>query len=110
VHGQPGQPPCPVHCYLFGGGLLQRLIGEQPPRRVSEFGCGPSPQQRGLHQDGGTVTKTVTRCGDISNEGLVGQPKAVDLGQVSRARVGAQVGDVGSAEGYDGLTPVTMTL
>jgi hypothetical protein len=47
--------------HRFGGGLLQRLIGEQPARRVTEFGCRPSPQHRGLHQDGGMITETLTR-------------------------------------------------
>ena len=40
----------PVRGHRFGGGLLQRLVGEQPLRRVGEFGCRPSAQQRRLHQ------------------------------------------------------------
>ena len=99
-----------MHCYRFCGGLLQRLVGEQPPRRIGEFGCGLSPQQRRLHQDGGTVTETVTHRGNVGNPRCIGEPKPVDLAQIPRARVGAQVADVVETEGYDGLTPVTMTL
>jgi len=99
-----------MRSYLLGGGLLQRLVGEQPSRCVVEFGCGPSPQQCGLHQNGGTITETRTRRRNVGNPRLVAQPKGVDLDQVPRARGGAQVGDVVNPEGYDGLTPVTMTL
>ena len=40
----------------------------------------------------------------------VGQPIVGDLAQRLRPGLAAQVSDVGDAELYDGLTPVTMTL
>jgi hypothetical protein len=88
------QPPSPVLGYRFSGGLLQRIVGEQPLRRVGEFGCRLSPQQRGLHQHGGPFTETVTRRGDLGNQRRAGEPELVDLAQISRACVGPQVGDV----------------
>lgn len=48
--------------------------------------------------------------GDIGNLTGADQPQTGHLGQRSPAVVAAQVGDVGNGEGYDGLTPVTITL
>ena len=52
--------------------------------------------------------------GDVGNAGRIGQPVAVDIAQRLRSRLAAQIGDgIGAeleADGYDGLTPVTMTL
>jgi hypothetical protein len=110
MHGKPGQSPRPMFGDRFGGSLLQRLVSEEPVRCVGEFGCGLTPQQRGFHQDGGTVTETVTHGGDVGDSRGNGEPKPVDLDQIPRARRGPQIGDVVETEGYDGLTPVTMTL
>jgi hypothetical protein len=92
------QPPSPVLGYRFSGGLLQRLIGEQPVRWVSELDRRLSPQQRGLHQHGGPFTETVTRRGDLGNQRRAGEPELVDLAQISGARVRPQVGDVVETE------------
>ena len=110
MHRDAGQPTCPVRGYRFGSGLLQRLVSEEPIRRVGEFGCRLSPQQRRLDQHGGTITELLTRRGDVGNQRGIGESEAVDLAQVPRARVGPQVGDVVETKRYDGLTPVTMTL
>ena len=110
VHAEPGQPTRPVGGDRFGGGLLQRLVGEQPSRRVVEFRRRPAPQQRRLHQHGGVVTETLTRRGDVGDQRGVGQPEVGDFAQRPLSRVAAQICDVVEAELYDGLTPVTMTL
>jgi hypothetical protein len=67
VHDQAGQPPRPVRRDRFRRGLLQRLVSEQPIRRVDEFSCGLSPQQRRLHQHGGAISETVTRRSDVGH-------------------------------------------
>ena len=94
----------------FGGGLLERLVGEQPARRVREFRCGLAPQECRLHQDGGVVTEGCSRRSDVGDQRGVGQPIACDFAQRALPRLAPQIGDVIQTKRYDGLTPVTMTL
>ena len=46
--------------------------------------------------------------------GRIGQPVAIDIAQRLRSRLAPQIGDgfdaESEADGYDGLTPVSMTL
>jgi hypothetical protein len=94
----------------FGGGLLQRLVGEQPTRRIGEFCCRPAPQHRRLHQNGGAFPETPAGRGDVGDQRGVGQPVPGNLAQRLLPRLAEQIADVVDAEIYDGLTPVTMTL
>ena len=94
----------------FGGGLLERLIGEEPTRWIGELRRGPTPQQRRLHQRGGALTERCSCRSDIGDQRGIGQPVAVDHAQRPLPRLATQIGDVVKAEIYDGLTPVTMTL
>jgi hypothetical protein len=107
--------PCRAVCGHHGGGrLLQRLLGEQPARRVGKLDAGPAPKQRRLDEYGRTIAETLTRRGDVGDAVGVGQREGIDLGQRKSALVAGQVGDVGKGETQatlqDGLTPVTMTL
>jgi hypothetical protein len=94
----------------FGGGLLQRLVGEQPARRVRDLRRGLAPQQRRLHQCGGTLAERCSRRSDVGDERGVGQPISGHLAQRPLPRLATQIGDGFKVEIYDGLTPVTMTL
>ena len=96
-----------------GGGLLQRLVGEQPAGQVAEpgqFHRGPAPQQGGLHQRGGPLAEAIPDRGDVGEAAGLGQRVAGDLAQRGGARVAGQVGDVVAPERQDGLTPVIITL
>jgi hypothetical protein len=99
-----------MHGDRFGGGLLQRLVGEQPSRRVGEFRQRPAPQLRRLHQRSGVVTETPTRRSDIGYQRLVRQRIVGGLAQRPLSCVATQVCDVVKAKSYDGLTPVIITL
>jgi hypothetical protein len=94
----------------LSGGLLQRIVGEQPVRRVCELGDRPTAQQHGLHQHRRALAELPSYEGDVGEPGDVCQPVAVDVAQRLRSRVAAQICDGVSVEIYDGLTPVTMTL
>jgi hypothetical protein len=113
VHHRTGQPDGPVPGDGRGGGLLQRLVGEQPPGHVSqlaELGDGLAAQQGGLDQGNRTLAEPGADGGDIGQPAGVGQGVAGNLGQRRRTGVTAEVGDVVAPEGQDGLTPVIMTL
>ena len=113
VHDGTGQPPGPVLRHRRGGGLLQRLVGEQPAGHVGEPGelhRGPAPQQGGLHQRGGALAEAIPDRGDVGEPAGLGQRVAGDLAQRGGAGVTGQVGDVGAPERQDGLTPVSITL
>ena len=94
----------------FGGGLLKRLVGKEPTRRIRELRLGPAPQQRRLHQRGGTIAERCSHRSDVGDQRGVGQPIAGDFTQRALPRLASQIGDIVEAEIYDGLTPVTMTL
>jgi len=94
----------------FGGGLLKCLVGEQPARRIGELRRGLAPQQRRLHEWGGTITERGSHRSDIGNEGGIREPEAGDFAQRALPRFAAQIGDVVQTERYDGLTPVIITL
>jgi hypothetical protein len=92
------------------GGLLQRVIGQQPVRGVGEFGSRPSAQQDRLHKSGRVLAELRSYRTDVGDAARIGQPVAVDIAQRLRSGVAVQIGDGIKAEIYDGLTPVTMTL
>jgi hypothetical protein len=94
----------------LGRCLLERLVGEQPVRRVIELRNGSAPQHRRLHENGGSFTETPTCPGDVGDQRGVGELQTGDVAQCLRADVATQIGDVVEAEIYDGLTPVTITL
>jgi hypothetical protein len=94
----------------FRGALLQRLVGEQPRRRIGELGRRPAPKQHRLDQHGRPIAETLTRRRDVGNPGGVGQREARDLAQRARRFVAIQIRDVVDRERYDGLVPVTITL
>jgi hypothetical protein len=95
------------------GGLLQRVVGEQPPGHVgqlAELGERLAAQQGRLDQGDRTLGEPGTDGGDIGQPAGVGQRVAGNLGQRRSTGVTAEVGDVVAPEGQDGLTPVIMTL
>ena len=92
------------------GGLLQRLVGEQPSCRVRKLRRSPAPQLRRLNQHRCVVAETRTRRSDIGDQRLIGEAIIGDLTQRPLSRVAAQICDVVKPEGYDGLTPVIITL
>jgi len=94
VHLRPGQSLGTVCRNGFRGGLLQRLVGEQPRRGVGELGRRLTAEQHRLDQYGRPVTETRTRRGDVGNPRGFGQPVACDLAQRARAFVAAQICDV----------------
>ena len=110
MHGCPGQPKSPVFGDELRGGLLQRVIGEQPVRRVVELGFGAAPQQHRLDQHRCPVAESCSYRGDVGNPRGVAQLIAIDVVERLRSRLTAQIADGVDVEIYDGLTPVTMTL
>ena len=96
--------------HRFGGGLLQRLVDEQPVVGACQLRRRLAAQHRRLHEHDGAISETLTRRSDVGDEGGIGEPEASDLTQRLRACFAAQIGDVVEAEIYDGLTPVTITL
>lgn len=110
MHASADQTSRAMPRHRFGGGLLQRLVGEQPVPGAGEFGRGLAPQHRRFHQHRGVHTETFTRPSDIGDQGGIGQRARGDLAQRLRSGAAAQVTDVLEAELQDGLTPVTITL
>ena len=110
VHARSDEPPSAVRGHRLGGGLLQRLVGEQPRTRVGELGCRLAAKQRRLHQHRRPLAESCSRRSDVGDQGGVGEPVVGDLAQRLRSGLAAQESDVGYAELYDGLTPVTRTL
>ena len=110
MHRRAGQASCAVGGHRFGGRLLEGLVGEQPVRGIVELGCGFAPQQRRLHQNGGPLTETLTRRGDVGDQCGRREPQVGDVAQRLPTRVAAQIRDVVESKTYDGLTPVTITL
>lgn len=110
MHSCAGQPAGAVCGHRRCGGLLQRLIGEQPARRVVELGDGPSAQLDRLDQYRRPVTELCSESGDIADQTGIGQLTSGHLVQRLQACLRPQICDIGSTENYDGLTPVTMTL
>jgi len=117
------QPPGPVPGDRRRRGLLQRLVGEEPVRRLKiwtqplQLVCGTTAQQGRLHQDRRPVAESGTRRGDIRHPGGVGQLEFSDRRQRHSTLWRPQVSDVVRAEGeasgdtaQEGLTPVTITL
>ncbi len=95
------------------GGLLERLVGEQPARDVGqagELGGGFAAQPGGLDQRGGAVAEPAANGGDVGQQGGLGEVIPRDLGQRGGPVLAGQVGDVGGGEAQEGLTPVIITL
>jgi len=116
VYDVAGQPAGPVQGHGRRGGLLQRLVGEQPagnPQLPQLFG-GTAAQQRRLDQHRRPLAESGPHRGDIGNPGTVGQLESGDRRQRVGTRFRAQVRDVARAEAQartqDGLVPVIMTL
>ena len=112
VHHRPGQPVGAVAGDRCGGGLLQRLVGEQPARRVGqagELGEGPAAQQGGFDQCGGVPGEAFADSGDVGESAGVGERQLSDLGEGGRPGVAGQVGDIGAGEAQEGFTPVIIT-
>ena len=111
MHGGIGQAPRPMLGHRLRSGLLQRVVGEQPVRRVGEFGCRSAAQQHRLNQSRRVPAELPSYRGDVGNPGRISQPVAIDIAQrLARFRLAAQIGDGIQSEIYDGLTPVSMTL
>ena len=96
------------------GGLLQRLVGEQPLRGVVELGCSPAAQRHRLDQHRGSLTEPCSRCCHVGDQRRGTQLEATDLTERLPPGFAAQEAHIVEAERYDdgppGLTPVTMTL
>ena len=102
------------------GGLLQRLVGEQPARHVAQpaqLVGGAAAQQRRLDQQRCPVAELRTGAGDICDARRIRELKLGDRGKRRETRPGSQVTDVVDAEAQpagteaqEGLTPVTITL
>jgi hypothetical protein len=110
VHGRARQPLSAVDGDAFGGGLLQRLVGEQPARRVRELRRRPAAQQCRFDKNSGAFAERCSRRSDIGHQGGVGESVFCELVERTLPRVAAQIGDVAEPELYDGLTPVIITL
>ena len=96
-----------------GGGLLQRLVGEQPVRHISqpvELDGRLAAQSRCFDERGGALPEPFPDRRNVGQQTGVGQTEARHLCQCRDTRITAQVGDVGAGEAQDGLTPVIMTL
>ena len=110
MHSRTRQPSRPVRGYGFGGGLLQRLVGEQPIRWVGEL-------RPAFRRNSVVSTSTAARSPKDARAEAMSATSVVsvsriagDLAQRALPRLATQIGDVVEAESYDGLTPVTMTL
>ncbi|MDT5014626.1 MAG: hypothetical protein QOD39_786 [Mycobacterium sp.] len=110
MYARTGQPSRAMFSHGFGGGLLQRFVCEQPVIGVGELRRRLAAQHGRLHQHGGALTETVARRTDIGDKRGPGQWIVGDLTKRLRSGLTVQIGDVVYAEGYDGLTPVTITL
>ena len=114
MHRRIGQPPGPMLGDRLGGGLLKCVVGEQPVRRIGELGGRPAAQQHGLHQNRRMIAELPSYRGDVGDPGRIRQSVAVDIAERLRSRLAPQIGDgfgaESEADGYDGLTPVSMTL
>jgi hypothetical protein len=74
-----------------GGGLLQRLVGEQPAVGVDEFRGRLAAQQGGFDQRGRPGAVAGARRTDVGDP--VGQRQRRDIGQSGAALLGPQVAD-----------------
>jgi hypothetical protein len=74
-----------------GGGLLQRLVGEQPAAGVGEFRGRLAAQQRGFDQGGRSGSVAGARRADVGEP--VGQRQRRNIGQSSAAQLRPQVTD-----------------
>jgi len=95
------------------GGLLQRLISEQPVRHIGqrgEFHYRPAAQTNGLDKRGGSLPEPLAQRRHVSQQARVGEPESGHLGQRLGPRRTGQVVDIGASEAQDGLTPVIITL
>jgi hypothetical protein len=110
VHTRAAKATRPVGGHRGGRRLLQRLVGEQPARRVADLGDGAPAQPHGLHQDDRARTESVSHRSDVAHQRAVAQLQVRDVPQRARAGLALQVLDVVERERYDGLTPVTITL
>lgn len=114
MHERAGEPPCPMRGDRRRGGLLQRLIGEQPVRGVIELGRSPAAQRHRLDQHCGSLTELPSRCCHVGDQRRGTQLEATDLTERLPPGFAAQEAHIVEAERYDdgppGLTPVTMTL
>lgn len=125
MHPGTGEPSRTVLGHRRRGGLLQRLIGEQPPRHIgeaAELRLRPATEPGGLYQYGSAITEISSSRGDIRDQRLRRQPVPGRITQGLPARFGPQVGDIVGSEIQDteggsevtgecaGLTPVTITL
>ena len=110
VHGGAGQPAGSVLGHRCRGGLLQRLVGEQPARGVAELRRRPPAQPHSFHQHTGPLAESRSGRADLGDQRSIGELIPGDLVQRGAPFRAAQVGHIVEAERYDGLTPVTMTL
>jgi hypothetical protein len=74
-----------------GGGLLQRLVGEQPAVGVGEFRRRLAAQQRGFDQSGRPGAVAGARRTDVGDP--VDQRQRRDIGQSGAALLRPQVTD-----------------
>lgn len=110
MYHRAGQPCGTVRGHRSRGGLLQGLVGEQPGRRIGKFGRGPAPQLHGFDEDRRVITELLSDRGDVTDQSSAGQVPPAYFRQGADTCLRAKIGDVGDGEGYDGLTPVTITL
>jgi hypothetical protein len=97
-------------CDGLRGGLLQRVIGEQPSRRVLEFRGRAPAQQRGLDEHRCPVTESRSDSGNVGDARRIRQFMTRNIAERCGPGLATQIADRVEVELYDGLTPVTMTL
>jgi hypothetical protein len=97
-------------CDGLRSGLLQRVIGEQPPRRVIEFRGRAPAQQRGLDEHRCPVTESRSDRGNVGDARRIRQFMTRNIAKRLGPGLATQIADRVEVELYDGLTPVTMTL
>ena len=111
VHDVAGEPTGAVQGDRRRGGLLQRLVGEQPAGdpQLTELLGGTAAQQRRLHQHRRPVAESGAHRGDIGNPGGVRQLEFRDRCKRRGTRFRPQVTDVVRAEVAGRYTPLLRT-
>ena len=98
MHDGTREPMGPMLGDGTSGGLLQRLVGEEPSVGVGDLGLRLAPQQRGLDQDGCTVAESLARGGNVGDPAGVGERVAGEFVECQPPVVAGEIGDVVDGE------------
>ena len=105
VHDCAGESTRPMAGNRARGGLLQRLVGEEPAVGIGELARRLAPQQRGLHEHCDPLTESCPYRSDVGDPRGIGEPVAGHLVEGQPTVLAAEIGDVVDAERYDGVVP-----